>query len=149
MTPSFRALALALFASVVLLNTGCNSNAKKLVGKWKVTSVGDKSANDKGPGEGIDFIIEFKSDGTGGASIETTDPKAQEFVKKLNEKAPTFNWSVSGDTVELTNTSKDAKTEGPFGKKEKAKAKLKFEGDSLTLTPEDKSEKTITMTRVK
>jgi hypothetical protein len=149
MTPGFRTLAFVLFAGSVLLATGCNTNARKLVGKWKMTSVGNEKEKDVGLGAGITFYIEFKSDGTGAASVEATDPKVQELVKMLNEKAPSFSWTVTGDALELTNTSKDAKAEGPFGKKEKAKLTIKFEGDNVTLTPEDKNEKSVTLTRVK
>jgi hypothetical protein len=148
MTPRVRLLAVAMFASLVLLTTGCNSNAKKLAGKWKVTSVGGENVAEKEKA-GITLILEFKSDGTGSAAIEATDAKAQEFVKKLNEKAPKFNWSVSGDTLELTKVKGEGEGEGLFGKKEKGKYKLKFEGETLTLTPEEKDNKPVTLTRVK
>ena len=142
-----RLVAFALFAALALAATGCNSNAKKLVGKWKVTAIGDDT---KAKMEGLDFILEFKSDGTGAASIVTTDPKAQEFVQKLNENAPTFKWTVNGDKVEITSTPKDGKAEGLFGgKKEKGTATMKFEGDNLTLTPDEAGEKPVKLTRVK
>jgi hypothetical protein len=135
-----------LVVGLALAATGCNSNAKKIVGKWKVSSVGDKTQEDMG--KGPDFFLEFKGDGTGTASIEANDPKMQEFVKKLNESLPTFKWSVKGDKIELASNGK-ANGEGLFGQKEKGTGTLKFEGDNLTITPDEAGEKTIKLTRVK
>ncbi len=141
-----RKFAFVVFALAVLTTAGCGGNAKKIVGKWKVTEVGGKT--DEGMGKGIDLILEFKSDGTGTASIETSDPKAQELVKMMNDKMPSFKWSVTGDKIELTSTMKE-KGEGLFGKKEKGTGTIKFDGDNLTLTPDESGEKTIKLTRVK
>lgn len=145
-----RLVAFALLTALALGATGCGGNAKKLVGKWKMTSIGDKDMSKDKDGDKISAFLEFRADGTGGATIETSDPAAQEFVKMLNEKAPTFKWSVNGEKLEVTNTSKDAKSEGLFGgKKEKGTATIKFEGDTLTITPDEAGEKPVKLTRVK
>lgn len=119
-------------------------NSKKLVGKWKITEVGDKEG---GLAKDLDLILEFKADGSGVATIEATDPKAQEFVKKLNENPPKFKWTVTGDKVELVSTGK--KGEGLFGNKEKATAAIKFDGDKLTMTPDDEKDKVVKLVKVK
>jgi hypothetical protein len=141
-----RKVAFVAFALAVFATTGCGGNAKKIVGKWKVTSVGGKS-DDMTKG-GIEFIIEFKSDGTGTMSIESSDQKVAELVKMMNEKMPTFKWTVKGDKIELTMSDKD-KADGFFGKKEKGTWTIKFDGDNLTIIPDDEKDKDIKLTRKK
>lgn len=145
MSSAIRKVAFVVFALAVFATTGCGGNAKKIVGKWKVTELGGKTDENM---KGIDLILEFKGDGTGTASIESSDPKTQELVKMMNEKMPTFKWSVTGDKIELTSTNKD-KGEGLFGKKEKGTGTLKFEGDNLTITPDESGEKAIKLTKIK
>jgi len=137
-----------LLAALALGASGCNSNAKKVVGKWKMTAVGD----DKGKGiEGIVPYLEFRNDGSGTFGIDITDPKLKEVFGDAKDMTANFKYKVSGDTLELFDLPKDGKKggEGPF-KSDKAKGKIKFEGDdSLTLTPDDEKEKPVTLTRMK
>ena len=142
-----RKLAFVLLAAA-LGASGCNSNAKKIVGKWKMTKVGNEQA--KGT-EGIVPYMEFKSDGTGTFSIEITDPKLKEILGADKDMTANFKYKVSGDVLELSELPKDGKKagDGPF-KADKAKGKIKFDNDdTLTLTPDDEKEKPVTLTRMK
>jgi hypothetical protein len=138
---------LALLALVATSVAGAaradDDSAKKLVGKWKVTAVGDKTDD---LNTGFDFFIEFKKDNTGAMSVESGDPKTAELIKKLIEQMPTFKWTVTGDKLELTSTKKG---DGLFGGKEKGTAKIKIDGDKMTMTPDDEKEKAIKLEKVK
>jgi hypothetical protein len=144
-----RLIALTVLATLALGAAGCGSNSKKLVGKWKITELGDQTAKGKGDDKLILFL-EFKADGTGGMGMEITDPELKKMMG--DDKGGTlvnFKWSVSGDTLELTDTS-GAKGEGPFGKKEKARGKLVFEGnDTVTIKPDDEKDKPVKLSRMK
>jgi hypothetical protein len=136
-----------LLAALALGASGCNSNAKKIVGKWKMTGLGNEKA--KGA-EGLVAYLEFKSDGTGQFGIEITDPKLKEFFGDAKDMTAGFKYKVSGDTLELTELPKDGKKgDSPF-KSDRAKGKIKFDNnDTLTLTPDDPNEKPVTLTRMK
>lgn len=145
-----RRLAFVLLVAALALGaSGCNSNAKKIVGKWKMTAVG----NDKGKGmEGIVPYLEFKNDGTGAFGLEITDPKFKDLFGDAKDMTASFKYKVSGDVIELSDFPKDGKKGdgGPFGKSDKAKGKIKFDNDdTLTLTPDDPNEKPMTLTRMK
>src|SRR5262245_60228822 len=89
-----RKFAFVLLAGFALAAAGCGGNASKIVGKWKVASVGEK-----GGGEGINPYMEFKSDGTGTFGMEITDPKAKELFG--DGFSFPFKYKVTGDTIEL------------------------------------------------
>jgi hypothetical protein len=142
-----RKLAFALLLAALALGaSGCNSNAKKIVGKWKLTKVGDKQAKE---GEGAIPYFEFKSDGSGAFTIEFTDPKAKEFFGGKDLTFP-FKYKVNGDRIDLSEVSKEGMKEGPFGKSDAPKGTIKFENkDTLVITPDDEKDKPVTMTRMK
>jgi hypothetical protein len=145
-----RPLALIAVCGLALACTACNSNSKKIVGKWKITQVGDQQAK-SGEDDQIVFFIEFKADGTGGSGLEVNDPELKKQLEGFQNNAPTFKYKVSGDTVELFehSDSNGKGGKGPLPKKDRMKAKMNFEGDTLTLTPEDENEKPVKMIRMK
>ncbi|MBM3981505.1 MAG: hypothetical protein FJ304_14710 [Planctomycetes bacterium] len=134
------ALVATSFAAVARADA---DNTKALVGKWKVKAIGDKTDEFN---KGIDLFFESRKDNTGAMSIESSDPKTAELVKMLNEKMPTFKWAVTGDNLELTSTKK---VDGLFGGKEKGTAKIKIDGDKMTMTPDDEKEKAIKLEKIK
>jgi hypothetical protein len=137
---------LALLALVAVTFAGCaraadDDTAKKLVGKWKVTVIDDMKQDTS-----LTLLLEFKKDGTGAMSIEAADPKSAEFVEAFNEKAPAFKWALTGEKLELTNAKKGVRL---FGGEEKGTAKIKIDGDNMTMTPDDEKEKVILLEKVK
>jgi hypothetical protein len=143
-----RKVALVVLASVAIAATGCGGNAKKIVGKWNVVSAGGKEL--KGDDKATPYM-EFKNDGTATFGVAITDPKVKELLG--DGFSVSFKYSVSGDTLELSDLPKDgkgAKGEGPFGKTGSGKAKIKFEGDdTLVITPDDEKDKPMKLTRSK
>ena len=85
-----------LLAALALGASGCNSNAKKIVGKWKMTGVGDEKA--KGA-EGIVPYLEFNSDGTGTFGIDIADPKLKELFGDAKDMTAA-QWATVKETRE-------------------------------------------------
>ena len=140
-----RLIALAVLATFALGAAGCSSNSKKLVGKWKLT---DTEMAGKGDDK-IVLFLEFKADGTGNIGMEINDPELKKMMGEGKGAMATFKWSVSGDVLELSDPS-GGKGENPFGKKEKARGKIVFEGnDTVTIKPEDEKDKPVKLTRMK
>jgi hypothetical protein len=137
----------ALLAPFVV---GCGSSLKgKIEGKWKVVSVeGTDMAKEMLPDTYP--TMEFRSDGVLVPGLESNDPNGAEFLKKLNENAPTCKYTIlSGDEIELSEIPekmKDAKG-SLFPGKEKGKAKVTINGDEMTFSPE--GGKTVKLTRMK
>jgi hypothetical protein len=142
-----RKVAFVLFAAVALVATGCNSNAKKIVGKWKAVSMTTKDGKEqKADLLGMSPILEFTADGNIKVGLDASslppDVKKQmegdkDAAAKLSEMKQVGKYKVSGDSIEFQDTEKSG--ESPFGKNNKGK--LTFEGDNLTLTGDDGSVK--------
>jgi len=143
-----RKVAFVLFAAVALVATGCNSNAKKIVGKWKMVSMTQKDGKEqKADVMGMTPIMEFTADGSVKVGVDASGMPAEfkqkleadkDAMAKLSETKQVAKYKVSGDTIEFLDMEKGGE-DSPFGKNNKGK--LTFEGDNLTLTGDDGSVK--------
>ena len=73
--PSFyRPLALIAVCGLVLACTACNSNSKKIVGKWKMVSMVDKDGKEqKMEFMGMSPVMEFTADGNIKAGMDASN----------------------------------------------------------------------------
>ena len=151
MPPLSRKVAFTLLAALALASASCNANAKKIVGKWKLTDAAAAKKGETKDNDKIVLFLEFKEDGTGQFGIEVNDPELKKLFGESKDKLPTFKYKVSGNTLELFDLPKDgAKGEGPFAKKDRVSARMVFDGDnSVTLTSDDEKEKPVLLTRMK
>jgi hypothetical protein len=152
MPVSYRPLALIAVCGLALACTACNSNSKKIVGKWKMVSMIDKDGKEqKMDLMGMTPVMEFTSDGKLMVGLDTSNMPAEfrqkmeedkEAVAKMSETKEVGKYKVSGSTLEF----QDMKGSGdnPFGKKNRGT--MKFNGDNLTLTGDDG---TLNLTRLK
>jgi len=151
-----RTLAGLIAFGLLTLATGCGNNKEKIVGKWKISSMTDKNGKEENAPPGADAaLFEFTSDGNMNLVVDMgnlpADVKAKmeqdkdlaEKIEKAKKGLTVGKYTVSGDTIEVSPADK---AEGPslFSKKEKAK--LKIDGDTMTITAEDG---TFKFTRVK
>jgi len=142
-----RNLAFVLLAGLALTAAGCSSG-NKIVGKWKLASMTKDGREEKAPPGSEAAIFEFTADGNLNLLLDTNslppEQKAQmeqdkETAEKMKKGMLLGKYTVSGDTIEVSPTGK---ADGPnlFGK-DKEKSKLKFEGDTMTITSEKESVK--------
>jgi len=140
MRTAHRPFALVVIAATLVFAAGCGGNKSKLVGKWKVDSASGKDA------EGVKFLeamklivyLDFGSDDTVKIGVDSTDPKMKEELAKQKDKAAGFasgKYKISGDVLEFVDMKEQDGKGSPLGKDNKAK--MKFEGDTLTLTGSD------------
>jgi hypothetical protein len=140
-----RLIAIAILATFALSATGCNSNAKKIVGKWKMVSMTEKDGKE----QKLDFmgmtpLMEFTADGNIKVGIDASSlpPEFKQKLEadkdaaaKLQEMKQIGKYKVSGDVIEFQEMN--SKGDSPFGKNNKGK--LVFDGDNLTISGDDGS----------
>jgi hypothetical protein len=146
-----RPLVLIAVCSFSLLCTACSSNAKKIVGKWKMESMTNKDGKEqKFADMGFAPVMEFTADGNVKVSLDTSNlsPEMKQLMEQkkgdadiASESKQVGKYKVSGSNIQFLDM-KDA-DESPFGKKQGGK--LSFSGDNLTITGEDGSVKLIRM----
>jgi hypothetical protein len=135
---------LALLVGAIPLLSGCGSNKDKLVGKWKMVSATHKDGKVQNL-EDVGMIMEFTADGNIKVGMDPSKippglkemmEKSPEGAAKLTEMQQVGKYKVSGDTIELEDMKKGG-DDSPFGKNNRGK--LKFEGDTVTLSGDDGS----------
>ncbi|HEX3146606.1 MAG TPA: hypothetical protein VHR66_00800 [Gemmataceae bacterium] len=156
-----RKTAYLVLAGLALVAAGCGSNNKgKIEGKWKITEFpSEPNSNTKDTfadlGKmGLYIAMEFKSDESLVMALAADKPETLEFVKLMSQGKPT-SWNAkykleSGDGVEFYDLPKDMQNKGGgglFGSKDRAKVKIKIDGDNMTMT--DDTSKVIKLVRVK
>lgn len=158
-----RKCAFALLAGFALIATGCggaSNNAGKIVGKWQITGGPGMKGDEMKMMEMMKITpyFEFKADGTAGFGISAADAM---FKKMIEEKAGgvtnvTFKYKLlSGDGVELYDLPKELTEKkggggGMFGKKDRARANVKIDGDSMSISDDDELKTSpMTLTRMK
>jgi hypothetical protein len=121
-----------------------SDNKGKILGKWKVVSMTPKDGKEQklDIGGGLTAILEFTADGNArvGVDASSLSPELKAILEKNPEAAAKFaemnqvgKYKVSGDAIEFVELKNPEG--GPFGKNNKGK--LKFDGDTLTLTGDD------------
>ena len=151
--PSFyRPLALIAVCGLVLACTACNSNSKKIVGKWKMVSMVDKDGKEqKMEFMGMSPVMEFTADGNIKAGMDASNMPAEfrqkfdadkDAAAKMSETKQVGKYKVSGNTIEFVDVKQSE--DSPLGKKNKGK--MTFDGDNLTISGDDGSLK---LTRMK
>ncbi|MBA4187472.1 MAG: hypothetical protein C0467_05575 [Planctomycetaceae bacterium] len=147
-----RKFAFLVLAGLSLIATGCGGNESKIIGKWKVvggTGFDEASKAKDGKDDKSYFYFDFKPDGNVTVGMEL-DASMKAMLEKSGAKLDmntTAKYKISGDQLEFIGMDKKGeKGDGPFGKENKAK--IKFEGDNLTLSTADGS-KTAKLTKVK
>jgi len=142
-----RNLAFILLAGLALTAAGCSSG-NKIVGKWKVVSMTKDGKEQQAPPGSDAFMIEFTSDGNMNMFMDLSGlppelkgkmDEDKETAEKMKKGMPIGKYTVSGDTIEVTPTA-DGQGPNLFGK-DKEKAKLKFDGDTMTITSDKESVK--------
>lgn len=146
MLSASRTVALIVLSAVALGVTGCNSNAKKIVGKWKMVSMTDKAGKEqKADFMGMSAIMEFTADGNIKVGLDASglDPMLKQKMEadkdamaKLSETKQVGKYKVSGNYIEFQDMEKSGDG-SPLGKNNKGK--LAFEGDNLTISGDDGS----------
>jgi len=152
MRQAARPLALVAVCCIALVSTACNSNSKKIVGKWKMVSMTDKNGKEQ-PMEmmGMTPVMEFTSDGFIKVGMDTTN-MPDEFRKqfegnkeapaKMSEMKQVGKYTISGSVIEFHDVQSSG--DSPLGKNNKGK--ISFDGDNLTMTGDDG---TLKLTRMK
>jgi hypothetical protein len=140
---SVRPFALLAACGLAMLCTACNSNAKKIVGKWKLESMTTKDGKEqKFEVMGLSPIMEFTADGNMKAGVDASNMPAElkekmannkEVIDKMSEMKQIGKYTVSGDTIEFQGMEKSG--DSPLGKNNKGK--LAFNGDNLTISGDD------------
>ena len=140
-----RKCAFVLLAAFALAATGCGSsnNKGKIVGKWQITGGPGMKGEEMKMMEMMKVTpyLEFKDDGTAAFGINADGM----FKKLLEEKGDALNVSfkyklLNGDGVELYDLPKemqDKKGGGLFGKKDRARANVKIDGDAMSVTDDE------------
>jgi hypothetical protein len=150
-------MAVFVVAGTAFLATGCKSNNEgKIVGKWKIVSAqGLEQTNQQLDQVGGYLFIEFGSDGTLTMGADFKDKEMGETIKKAaaaSGEKTSFSWKyklLSGDGVEFYDLPPELKQQmsGMFGGKDRARTKIKIDGDNMTMTDDDG--KSGQLTRVK
>jgi hypothetical protein len=144
MTTGFRLLAFAALTAAALGSTGCSSNNKgKIEGRWKFVNVPgvDQNMVRQLDTMGIYLFIEFDPNGTMTLGAASANKDIQEKLAQSGEKV-TFSCKYklhSGDDVEFYDLPKELQEKGGglFGNKDRARTKIKVNGDTLTMTDPD------------
>ena len=143
MSLTLRRFAPVLFiACAALLTAGCGSNNKgKIVGKWKISDFGGDKVDDKMKelGDKISIYMEFRADETGGFGVDVNDPVLKKAFEANKDKT-TFSFKyklLNGDVVEVYDLPKEMQENGPFGKKDRGKMRVKIDGDNMTISDDE------------
>ena len=141
-----RPFALVVFASAALFVAGCGKSANegKIVGKWKFV---DFPAGVQGAEElkqaalmGIYLYCEFKPNNTFELGAGSDNPQMAEMIQgKAGATAGGKYKLLSGEGVEFYDLPKEFSKGGGgmFGNKDRARTKIKIEGDNMTWSDDD------------
>lgn len=157
MPTASRTLALVALFGLALAAAGCGSNNKgKIEGRWKIVSLPEKVQKGKNDMAemakmGLYVYMEFRPDGTATFGVGADKQEMMDLIKMAapNQKV---TWDAkyklrSGDGVELYDLPKDIQSGGGglFGNKDRARVKVKINGNEMKMTDEDG---TATLTKI-
>jgi hypothetical protein len=139
-----RVIAFLAFASLALVAAGCSSNNKgKIEGKWKFVSIPgmDEGMLKTLEAQKIFLYMEFTPSGEARMGAAANDPELQKKIDTAGEKTSlSFKYKLlSGDGVEFYDLPAELREKGGglFGNKDRARTKVKIDGDTLTMTDDD------------
>ena len=156
-----RPLALVVIAAAALVVAGCgkSNNEGKIVGKWRFTEIpgGVEGADEMKMLEafGVYVYFEFKQGGVFEMGLGEEKPGTIANLQKMGgggggPTSVTAKYKLlSGDGVELYDLPKEMQEQGGGlfgGTKDRARAKIKIDGDVMSVTDDDG--KTGKLTRV-
>lgn len=147
-----RAVPLLMLAGLAMTAAGCgkSNNEGKIVGKWKMVSGPGMGEDDKKMMEAFKIYpyMEFSPDGTMSVGVAAADPKMQDAIAmKMDAEKITCKYKLlSGDGIEFYDLPKNMQEKGGlFGKnKDRARTKVKIDGDNMTMTDDDGQSGTLT-----
>ena len=133
---------LALFAGMAVLAAGCgkSNNEGKIQGKWKIEYAPgfDQNTVKQLAAMQTYAYIEFGKD-TCTIGVYSDNPDVLKGLAQSGEKSTiTCKYKLlSGDGLEMYDLPPELKQMGTGGKADRARTKVKIDGDTMTMTDDD------------
>ena len=157
---SARPFALIAVCGIALACTACGSKNKgKIEGKWKLADAPSGSPEDtanfkKMADTGLYMFFDFRPDNSLTIGIHSDNEDMLKMIKALAGDQK-ISWDVkykllSGEGVEFYDLPKEFREQGGpglFGGKDRARTKIRIEGDNMAMT--DNDGKTAKLVRMK